>query len=157
VESASFDSVSAWQAHRPQVHVHRRAEKLRETDELRKLKYENQFPHHYEVVSADGMVGEMGLRHPKRWELTSEESTEGENFMEHLKDSEAMESKGIGMKLTKARKSRGKKAEKDSQKEKNGDEEVTKEVTKEDSKDETGNEEQETGEKDKDAMDQEKK
>jgi hypothetical protein len=85
------------------------AEALRKTDQLRKLKYENMWLSRYEVMSADGLVGEMGIRHPKRWALASEEYDEYYGITTHLKDAEDVESKGIGMKLTKARKPRSKK------------------------------------------------
>jgi len=39
------------------------------------------WPHKYEVAAADGLVGEMGIRHPKRWVLASEEYCEYYGFM----------------------------------------------------------------------------
>jgi hypothetical protein len=42
------------------------AEEYRKTDQLRKLTYDKQWPHKYEVAAADGFVGEMGIFHPKR-------------------------------------------------------------------------------------------
>lgn len=89
-----------------------RVESLRKTNEIRELKYENAWPHRYEVSSADGLVGEMGFHHPKRWELASEEYDDYRGWMRHFEYAEEVESKGIGMKLTKARKPRVKKEEK---------------------------------------------
>lgn len=88
-----------------------RAESLRKTDQLRRLKYDNQWPHKYEVAAADGLVGEMGIRHPKRWVLASEEYDEYHGVMGRLTATEDVESKGIGMPLWKARKPRAKKVE----------------------------------------------
>ncbi|KAI4944069.1 hypothetical protein J4E91_008924 [Alternaria rosae] len=85
------------------------AEGLRKTDKLRKLKYENQWPHKYEVIAGDGLVGEMGIRHPKRWILASNEYDEYNGLMGRLTATEDVESKGIGMPLWKARKPRAKK------------------------------------------------
>ncbi|KAI4709365.1 hypothetical protein J4E89_006114 [Alternaria sp. Ai002NY15] len=79
------------------------AGKMRRKDQLRELKYENMWPHKYEVVAADGIVGEMGIRHPKRWVLASEEHTEYYGFMGQLKEAEDVESKGIGMSLWRGR------------------------------------------------------
>ena len=86
------------------------AEEMRRTDQLRELKYENQWPHKYEVAAADGLIGEMGIRHPKRWILASEEYCEYYGLMEQLEEAEDVESKGIGMALWKA-KPRAKKSE----------------------------------------------
>ncbi|KAI4938593.1 hypothetical protein J4E85_001034 [Alternaria conjuncta] len=79
------------------------AEQMRRKDQLRELKYENMWPHKYEVAAADGLIGEMGIRHPKRWVLASEEYTEYYGFMGQLKEAEDVESKGIGMALWRAR------------------------------------------------------
>jgi hypothetical protein len=87
------------------------AEALRKTDQLRKLKYENAWPHRYEVAAAEGLIGEMGIRHPKRWILASEEYDEYYGMMGRLTEVEDVESKGIGMSLVKMRKPRVKKAE----------------------------------------------
>ena len=80
------------------------AESLRKTDQLRKLKYDNAWLHRYEVMGADGLVGEMGIQHPNRWILASEEYDDYHGLMTHLEEVEDVESKGIGMKLTKSRK-----------------------------------------------------
>jgi hypothetical protein len=79
-------------------------------DQLRKLKWDNLWPHKYEVAATDGLVGEMGIRHPKRWTLASEEYTEYYGLSGRLTESEDVESKGIGMPITKMRKPRVKKA-----------------------------------------------
>ncbi|KAI4951788.1 hypothetical protein J4E86_007204 [Alternaria arbusti] len=79
------------------------AGQMRRKDQLRELKYENQWPHKYEVAAADGLIGEMGIRHPKRWVLASEEYTEYYGMMGQLKEAEDVESKGIGMPLWRAR------------------------------------------------------
>ena len=89
----------------------KRAESLRKTDQLRRLKYDNQWPHKYEVTSGDGLVGEMGIRHPKRWILASEEYDEYHGMMERFSAAEDVESKGIGMPLWKAEKARAKKVD----------------------------------------------
>jgi hypothetical protein len=86
------------------------AEELRKTDQLRKLKYDNQWPHKYEVASADGLVGEMGVFHTKRWILASGGYDEYYGMTGRLTETEDVESKGIGMPLVKARKPRAKKA-----------------------------------------------
>jgi len=86
------------------------AQKMRRKDQLRELKYENMWPHKYEVAAADGLVGEMGIRHPKRWVLASEEYCEYYGFMGQLKEAEDVESKSIGMSLWGA-KPRAKKVE----------------------------------------------
>jgi len=82
------------------------AGKMRRKDQLRELKYENMWPHKYEVSAADGLIGEKGIRHPKRWVLASEEYCEYYGIMGQLKEAEDVESKGIGMALWKARKPR---------------------------------------------------
>jgi len=86
------------------------AGQMRRKDQLRELKYENMWPHKYEVAGADGLIGEMGIRHPKRWVLASEEYCEYYGIMGQLKEAEDVESKGIGMSLWKA-KPRAKKSE----------------------------------------------
>ena len=103
------------------------ADALRRTDQLRKLKYENQWPHKYEVAAADGLIGEMGIRHPKRWVLASEEYCEYYAMMGQLKDAEDVESKGIGMPLWKA-KPRAKNGEGDGRAEETAEEEAEEEI-----------------------------
>ncbi|KAI4909859.1 uncharacterized protein J4E92_010475 [Alternaria infectoria] len=103
------------------------AEEMRKTDQLRELKYENQWPHKYEVAAADGLIGEMGIRHPKRWVLASEEYCEYYGMMEQLKDAEDVESKGIGMPLWKA-KPRAKNGEGDGKAEETAEEEAEEEI-----------------------------
>jgi hypothetical protein len=89
------------------------AEEYRNTDQLRKLKYDNQWPH--KVAAADGLVGEMRICHPKRWILASEEYTEYYGLTGRLTEAEDVESKGIGMPVTKTRKSRAKKVKSESE------------------------------------------
>ncbi|KAI4908373.1 hypothetical protein J4E90_008998 [Alternaria incomplexa] len=79
------------------------AGQMRRKDQLRELKYENMWPHKYEVAGADGLIGEMGIRHPKRWVLASEEYCEYYGIMGQLKEAEDVESKGIGMALWRAK------------------------------------------------------
>jgi hypothetical protein len=69
------------------------------------------WPHRYEVAAAEGLIGEMGIRHPKRWILASEEYDDYYGMMGRLTEAEDVESKGIGMSLAKMRKPRVKKAE----------------------------------------------
>jgi hypothetical protein len=49
------------------------AEKLRKYEEMRRLKYDNVWPHRYEVMSADGLVGEMAIVSPRRWTMARDE------------------------------------------------------------------------------------
>jgi hypothetical protein len=89
-------------------------ERFRKEDKMRRLKYEKQWPHKYEVMAADGLVGEIGIHHPKRWILASEEHTEYKGvthgMWENLMKAEDGESSGIGMDIVKAKKPRAKKA-----------------------------------------------
>jgi hypothetical protein len=85
------------------------AEEHRKTDQLPKLTYNKLWPHKYEVAAADGLIGEMGLCHPKRWILANEEYTEYYGLSGRLTEAEDVESKGIGMPVKKVRKPRAKK------------------------------------------------
>jgi hypothetical protein len=85
------------------------AEEYRKTDQLRKLTYDKLWPHKYEVATAGGLIGEMGICHPKRWILASEDYTECCGLSGRLTETEDVRSKGIGMPVTKAWKPRAKK------------------------------------------------
>jgi hypothetical protein len=59
-----------------------------QTDQLRKLKCENAWPHLHVVTSTDDLVGEMAIRHPKRWTLASDKYTENYGMVGHMTDDE---------------------------------------------------------------------
>ncbi|KAF2110295.1 hypothetical protein BDV96DRAFT_667274 [Lophiotrema nucula] len=74
-------------------------DKLRETDMLRLRSYDNVWPHRYEVTGAEGLVGEVGLAHPDRWELATGEADGEESFIHDMKEVVDVYTTGIGEKL----------------------------------------------------------
>lgn len=66
------------------MYTSERVERLRKMNLLRKRRYENQWPHEYELESADRLVGEMGIRHPNWWVLASEEFTDFGGLTSHF-------------------------------------------------------------------------
>ncbi|KAF2642120.1 hypothetical protein P280DRAFT_541701 [Massarina eburnea CBS 473.64] len=85
------------------------AEELRKVDMLRTLKYDKLWPHRYEVSGADGLVGEIGMAHPRRWQLASEEASEWDSMWLFYDVAEDVESAGIGSDIVKVEKEQGRK------------------------------------------------
>lgn len=89
-----------------QIYSAEHAESLCRTDLLQKLKYENQWPHSYELSGALRMVGEIGVHHPKRWILASTDYDGQHGLMQRGTEEHKVERKGIGMEMKKARKAK---------------------------------------------------
>lgn len=74
-------------------------------EKMRSLPYDKVWPHRYEVMSADELVGEMGIVSPLRWmnEMKEAENEYGDSlFWKNLVEEENVQMLGIGGKLRQA-------------------------------------------------------
>ncbi len=75
------------------------ATKLRRINHLPKSEYEDPWPFRYQVSGANDLVGEIGIRHPKRWTLGRKEVTHNFEFADRWVRREEVESEGLGKEI----------------------------------------------------------
>ena len=69
----------------------------------KRWQYDEAWPHRYEVSANKTLIGEMGISHPNRWTMASDEYDRYSGMMCELIDTANVESKGIGMEVREVR------------------------------------------------------